>query len=139
MTKGVSPLVASVLLIAATMSIAGILAFWASTFTRTQVESFNNQTIVSACNFATFDVYTCSYDSSAQRILLSLNNNGQVDLKNLVGYVQYPDGNLTNITIGDSLPQNSLKQFYLNGVTSNYTKLIIKTNCPQLSKETPCK
>ena len=139
MTKGVSPLVASVLLIAATMSIAGILAFWASTFTRTQVESFNNQTIVSECNFATFDVYTCSYDSSAQRILLSLNNNGQVNLKNLVGYVQYADGNLTNITIGDSLPQNSLKQFYLNGVTSNYTKLIIKTNCPQLSKETPCK
>lgn len=139
MSKGVSPLVAAVLLIAATMSIAGILAFWASTFVRTQTASFENQTITSECNFATFDVYTCGYDSGASRILLSLNNNGQVNLKNLVAYVQYADGNLTQINMTDALPQNSLKQFYLNGVGSNFTKIIIRTQCPQISKETACR
>ena len=139
MSKGVSPLVAAVLLIAATMSIAGILAFWASTFVRTQTASFENQTITSECNFATFEVYTCTYDASASKVLLSLNNNGQITLKTLSAYVQYADGTLTQINITDSLPQNSLKQFYLNNVNSNYQKIIIRTHCPQLSKETACK
>jgi flagellin-like protein len=139
MSKGVSPLVASVLLIAATMSIAGILAFWASTFTKTSVESFNNQTITTACNYATFAVYTCAYDANNTRILISLNNNGQVDLKNLVAYVQYSDSSINPINISDTLPQNSLKQFYLNNVSSNFTKIQIRTQCPQLSEETVCR
>ncbi|MFH0711161.1 MAG: archaellin/type IV pilin N-terminal domain-containing protein [Candidatus Aenigmatarchaeota archaeon] len=139
MSKGVSPLVASVLLIAATMSIAGILAFWASNFARTQTAAFENQTIASECNFATFDVYTCSYDLANKKVLLSLNNNGQVNLKDLVAYFQYPNGNLTAFNITDPLPQNVLKQFYISGVTENYSKIIIRTQCSQLSRETACK
>lgn len=139
MSKGVSPLVASVLLIAATMSIAGILAFWASNFARSQTASFENQTIATECNFATFEFYTCSYDSSNSKILLSLNNNGQVNLKNLVAYVQYGDGSLVPINITDPLPQNSLKQFYLSNISSNYTNIIIKTNCVNLQRSSACK
>jgi len=139
MSKGVSPLVAAVLLIAATMSIAGILAFWASTFVRTQTASFENQTLTSECNFATFEVYTCTYDAGSSRISLALNNNGQVALKNLAAYVQYANDTLQQINMTDTLPQNSLKQFYLNDIGSNYSKIIIRTHCPQLSRETPCK
>ena len=38
--KAVSPLVAAVLLIAVTMTIAGMLAYWASGFVRQQTEPF---------------------------------------------------------------------------------------------------
>ena len=37
MTKGVSPLIASVLLIAVTMAIAGVMATWATQFTATKI------------------------------------------------------------------------------------------------------
>src|SRR3989338_4186507 len=39
--KGVSPLIATVLLIAVTMAIAGVMATWATTFTAGKVEEAN--------------------------------------------------------------------------------------------------
>ena len=57
-SKAVSPLVAAVLLIAVTMTIAGMLAYWASGFVRLQTETFSNQSVVSKCNFADFKVYS---------------------------------------------------------------------------------
>ena len=41
MAKGISPLVATVLLIAVTMTLAGIIAFWGSSFVRTSLPTEN--------------------------------------------------------------------------------------------------
>ncbi|MCD6435199.1 MAG: hypothetical protein J7L15_02245 [Clostridiales bacterium] len=41
--KGISPLIAAVLLIAVTMTIAGIMASWASSFVKTQIRTAQNQ------------------------------------------------------------------------------------------------
>jgi flagellin-like protein len=89
MRKGISPLVASVLLIAATMSIAGILAYWASSFVSKQTETFENQTVTSECNYADFKIYSCSYNSSSRRLTMILENTRDVTLKNLNVFIFY--------------------------------------------------
>ncbi|MEM7826997.1 MAG: archaellin/type IV pilin N-terminal domain-containing protein [Candidatus Aenigmatarchaeota archaeon] len=44
MLKGISPLIATVLLIALTMTIAGIIATWASSFTQVRLEEIKSNT-----------------------------------------------------------------------------------------------
>ncbi len=137
-TKAVSPLVAAVLLIAVTMTIAGMLAYWASGFVRQQTESFSNQTIVSRCNFADFKVYSCNYNDSAQKVNLILENFKTVELKNLTAFIIYPDS-ITTVNLNGSLPAGFIKSFPITGVTSSYSTINIKTECPELSVSASCR
>jgi len=139
MSKGFSPLVAVVLLIAVTMSITGIILLWSSSFVQTQTTSFQNTTLVGECKFATFEIDSCVYNFTSTDLTLSLNNNGQVDLKDLVFYVEYPDGTLDSVNSSENLPHNSLRKFFFSGVEANFSKIIVRTHCPQLSRETVCK
>ncbi|MBI4019077.1 MAG: hypothetical protein HY364_02390 [Candidatus Aenigmarchaeota archaeon] len=52
--KGISPLIAAVLLVAFTMSIAGLMAAWATTFTQTRLQSLDcaNAMDISQLTFA---------------------------------------------------------------------------------------
>ncbi len=58
---GISPLVAAVLLIAVTMTIAGLLAYWATSFVRTSLPETNRTE--AECRLADFSIYFCSYNS----------------------------------------------------------------------------
>ena len=138
MRKGISPLVAAVLLIGVTMTIAGILAYWAGSFVRSQVAAFENQTVTSECNFADFRIYACSYDSDSQKMTFILNNLRTVDLKNLTVFVINQDNTVTTIPLNDSLPGNSLKSFSIS-VSPNYKTITIKTHCPGVSVSSGCR
>lgn len=136
--KAVSPLVAAVLLIAVTMTIAGMLAYWASGFVRQQTETFSNQSVVSACNYADFKVYSCTYNPGTQRVNLILENIRTIELKNLTAFIIYPDTISTNVLNG-SLSAGFIKSFPITGVASDYSSINIKTECPDLSVSTPCR
>jgi flagellin-like protein len=53
MKKGISPLIAAVLLVAFTMSVAGLMAAWGTTFTQTNLESLecSNALEISSADF----------------------------------------------------------------------------------------
>jgi flagellin-like protein len=138
-SKAVSPLVAAVLLIAVTMTIAGMLAYWASGFVRLQTETFSNQSIVSKCNFADFKVYSCSYNSTSQRINLILENIRSIELHNLTAFVVYPDNTVSRFDLNGSLPSGFIKSFPISPVSSGYSSMNIKTECPELSVSATCK
>mgnify|MGYP001565135112 CR=1 FL=1 len=138
-SKAVSPLVAAVLLIAVTMTIAGMLAYWASGFVRLQTETFSNQSVVSKCNFADFKVYSCSYNSSSQRINLILENIKNIELKNLTAFVVYPDNTIAKFDLGGNLPSGFIKSFPISSVSPDYSSINIKTECPELSVSATCK
>ena len=139
MKKGISPLVAAVLLIAATMSIAGILSFWATSFVRTQTKQFENQTSSSECNFADFRIYQCVYNSSTQKVNLILENIKTVELKELKLYVEYSTGNVSSpISLNGTLPNGAIKPYVITDI-SNFTDIIVKTQCPELSVKDDCK
>lgn len=139
MYKAISPLVAAVLLIAVTMTIAGVLAYWASSFVRSQITLFENQTATSECNFGNFLVYLCSYNTNTSKINIILNNVGKIDLRDLVVYVIYQNNSISSFELNETLPSGGLKPFSLTGVSSDYSKISIKTYCPNVFAEVACR
>ncbi|MBI2547246.1 MAG: hypothetical protein HYW23_02255 [Candidatus Aenigmarchaeota archaeon] len=63
--KGISPIVASVLLIAITMTIAGVLAYWSSTFVSNTLPGENTTT--AQCRLAQFEFLLCNYNTIHKR------------------------------------------------------------------------
>lgn len=137
--KGISPLVAAVLLIAVTMTIAGMLAYWASSFVRTQTEQFENQTLTTECNFAGFKIYGCSYNSTSQEMTFILENFRSVTLRDLEAYIIYKNKTIANITLNGTLEAGTMRSFRITGVSPDYNSLIIKTHCPDVTAEGTCR
>ena len=78
--KGISPLIAAVLLIAFTMAVAGILTAWVTTFTQDtadQVGEDGEQTV--SCSFGGLSIYEAVHDED---LVVSVANTGTVDFTN---------------------------------------------------------
>ena len=138
MKKGISPLVAAVLLIAVTMTIAGMLAYWASSFVRTQTETFENQTVTGACNYANFRIYSCFYNQTSGKLNLILENIQTVELTDLRVNIIYPNASISTVKLNSSLGAGTLQGFSIDNIP-NFTKIVIKTQCPELSRESSCR
>lgn len=132
--KAISPIVAAVLLIAVTMTIAGVLAYWSSTFVERQLPEVETQ-----CKFANFIFESCSYNSSTQRINFILNNRRNIDLKNLTAYVSYPNNTVSSaIPLNATLLGNELKSFSISTIPSDFSSILIKTHCPEATASSTC-
>ncbi|MEM7825426.1 MAG: archaellin/type IV pilin N-terminal domain-containing protein [Candidatus Aenigmatarchaeota archaeon] len=144
MRKGLSPLVAAVLLIGATMVIATILTYWASNFIRSSLSGLENQTY-SQCIYADFKVYSCRIVNSTPtkgNITMILKNTMGVELRNLTATVFYSEASkepIKNYNIPDNvLPANNYKFFNIVDVDLPFNKLVITTNCPNVEAESSC-
>lgn len=137
MKKGISPLVAAVLLIAVTMTIAGMLAYWASSFVRTQTEMFENQTVTGRCRDANFKIYSCSYNQTSSKLNLILENIQTVELTDLKVNIIYPNASISTVDLNGSLSSGMLRAYNIDNIP-NFTKIVVKTQCPELSKESSC-
>ncbi len=85
--KGISPLVAAILLIAFTVAIAGILATWADKFTKGKLAEIEPST---AC-LGALDINSVSF--SGGTISARMRNLGRnVNLSNFVTTLEYSDG-----------------------------------------------
>lgn len=131
MRKGISPLVAAVILIAATMSIAGILSFWASGFVKTRLGEAGNVTVESSCLGAEFKLHSGSYDN--ETLTLIVDNIRPVDLVLESLYLFYPDKPMIPKSLNNTiLKGNEIKQIQITDVDTNFTSAKIKTNCPEV-------
>ncbi len=134
--KGISPIVATVLLIAVTMTVAGVLAYWSSSFVTTGLPSENITT--SECRLAQFEFLNCVYNSTGSYVIFSVNNVRSKDL-NLTAFLQYNNGTVGNgVVLNTTLSGSSIRSYALNGVSSDFSTLLVKTNCPELSRSTSC-
>lgn len=138
--KGISPLIAAVLLIAVTMTIAGLLAFWASTFVRERVEAWGEE----ECLLANFRVYSCD-NVGWDNVTMILENLKNVELKNITAYIIYENktvsGAITNLQPDNTLPIiPSIKSFTFNNPEPGvaWKEITIKTHCPELSVKNDC-
>jgi flagellin-like protein len=127
--KGISPLVAVIMLIAFTLIVAGILAGWATQFAQTQRRA------VEHCVNARVLLMKGVYDSPAQTLSLVLYNFGEVDLEltTLLSYANtslHPDiietySSKLNVTSG------STKTYVLQNVSTDLTDVTVRSNrCP---------
>ena len=147
MKKGISPLVAAVLLIAATMSIAGILAYWAASYVRERTTAMGNETyMLGRCSGANFGIYSRQFRNSTPA-----NNVGNltITLENKATYTVYitgvtfiwPDGSVdaktVNVTLSATPPIVSFTVGN-NDIFKNCTTYRVSTDCPNLYKDEGC-
>lgn len=137
MRKGISPLIATVLLIAATMSIAGILAYWASNFVGTALPPANSSQ--TTCQFAGFQFSSCAYANNT--ISFVLYNFRTISLNGLTATVfdmnNFPAWN--NVTLNGTLGAGQFGGYSVNGIPSNFTKIVVTTSmCPNVLQENTC-
>ncbi len=82
--KGVSPLIAAVLLIAFTMAVAAILTAWVTTFTQEQTAQVGNQSEqVISCSGGVIDILDTNHDSENDELYITIANVGNVDFSNV--------------------------------------------------------
>lgn len=132
MTKGISPLVAAVILIAVTMTIAGILSFWATSFVQKGLPEVENTTQQTICLGAKFRVYSGSYNSTSQGLALILENQRNVDLTLDKLYIFYPNNRLETYQLSGILANNELKPINVSNIEDGFEYGQIRTNCPEV-------
>lgn len=134
MRKGLSPIVAAVILIAATMSIAGILTFWTSGFVSKKLSESSNTTGDTSCLGAEFKLHPSS-SYKTPYLYLRLDNIRSVDLKLMNLYVFDSSNKMTTHSLNSTLLRgNEIKPLEppIN-VGPNLVSGEIKTNCPEVS------
>jgi len=132
--KGISPLIASVLLIAFTMAIAGIMATWATTFSTERLASAEE----TAQCIGVLDISSLAYNNGT--ISVKIRNVGEIrNLTGLRATIEYADTSknkeyiLKSYNVTDPLSSASTTWFTVD--TGVYTKPeqigIIASNCPK--------
>ena len=136
--KGISPLIAAVLLIATTMTLAGVLAWWASSYVKSNIPALNETQ--QACKSSDFSIYQCSYTASSSQVTVVLNNIRSMSLGNLNAFVFDASGAPSNaIPLSGTIAPGSFKSYVIDGVPSNFTRIAITSPmCPELSHSDAC-
>ena len=132
--KGLSPLLAAVILIAATMTIAGILAFWVSSFVQTELKEAEEASITGGteCFRAHFELRSeSSYKDN--KLYLMLDNKRSLDLYLTNLFLIYPDNNVVSKSLNETLKGNEIKVTIVPDVNPNFLTGEIKTQCPDVS------
>ena len=131
--KGVSPLISTILLIAFTISVAGIISVWLTTFARTSSEIVSsestNQLICSYGGIALSDVrYSGGWLSG------EIENTRTIALGNLTLQTSYTDSTSQTDKLYVSLMPREIYNFNIS-ISSNYDKLRVTTNCSSIYDE----
>jgi len=134
-SKGISPLIAAVLLIAFTITIATFLASWSTTFTRSKTEEFSRtgEEITAECQYARLVVENAVYDSSNGKITAVVWNMGKTDLSDFQFNIYYSDVNITKETPSNyniTLKNGDFATFVVNATTAPQKIQVRSLLCP---------
>jgi flagellin-like protein len=132
--KGISPLVATVLLIGVTMAIAGLLAVFGQNLVSEQLSASLDEPVAGECGFGNFVVDRCSYNSTSQAMILVLHNVGTVNLNNISASIDYGT-NITNTPVLGALASGSRVAFTASGIQQGFSKVVVLTSCVNVYKE----
>jgi flagellin-like protein len=94
MRKGISPLIAVIMLIAFTMIVAGILAGWATTFVTQQREELQ------FCAKAQLLIQNANYNDTTKNLTIALFNTGDVPLRGFVARLTYANNTVASYRPG---------------------------------------
>lgn len=138
--KGLSPLVAAVMLIVVTMTIAALLAFWASQYVLTSLPEQNQTQMEAECRFAGFNIFDCIYRNSTDSINLILENTEGTELRDMRVYLIFPNGTVSEPrTLPGALSSDaSLKSYVIDDVYDSFSRLRVTTHCPRVIEDKSC-
>lgn len=125
--KGISPILASVLLLAVTISVAGIFSGWAPNIANTVTGEAENQTTHRLdCNKASAQLISATYNSSGNNdVDITLRNDGREDLEQLILAAFDENDSLMKQEANVSLNKGELGNDSISSVSSepSYIKL----------------
>lgn len=141
--KGISPLIATVLLIAFTVAVAGIVNLWLTSFTRTSSETVSSQaTTELICSYGGLSLGGLKYSSSTGNMSGDIENTGTIALGNITLQIIYTNATTNKIHLclyGTRVESCSVSTFstvarekYSFNVSaggSNYDKIRVISNC----------
>ena len=143
--KGLSPLVATVLLIAFTVGVGGLISVWITGFTQTSSKIVSNEgekQII--CSNGAVDLTNLRYCSSTNNISGIIKNNGRIALGNITLQTVFTNGSVVSHALNDTgtgaassgnylaLKPGQLFSFNVSiggGSSGVYDRLWIYTNC----------
>ncbi len=139
--KGLSPLVSTILLIALTVSTAGIVTTWLTTLAKEQTASIGNKTTTAIdCTSANIDIKDVYIDMSANMSRVIVWNSGQINIDIMSASVLSKMGE--NATLNTTLPMRlsagamtTIKFNISSSINSmeNFSQAIVSTNCVGIS------
>ena len=140
MKKGVSPLIATVLLIAFTVAVAGVISIWITGFASESTETVTNQTDIELyCSNGGVGVSDLRYCNSYLAGIIQ--NTGLVDLSGITAQVTFQNatpaqtiyleqnGSATTNSSKMVLSPRQIASFNITIGGSNYHRIHIYTNC----------
>lgn len=91
--KGISPLIASVLLIAFTVAVAGIISGWLQGFTRSTTSTVTSQSNTElVCSYAGISLSSLKHSSTDLTLSGRIENTGQVGLGSIILQIFFTSG-----------------------------------------------
>ena len=134
--KGISPLIAAVLLIAFTMSVAAMLTAWVTTFTEERTSSVSNRSEqVFQCSYGGLSIYDAIYHSDSNETDITVANTGTFDFKNVTVHVFDDGGSVINKGYIDTLSTADVKTISIDTDVETKPARVraISKNCPKVS------
>lgn len=107
MRKGISPIIASVLLLAVALAVVGIFSGWAPNLAQTVTESTENDTEHQLdCNKGSIEIVSATFYSSQTE--LAVRNSGRIDLNNLTSVAFNSEDSILGQNLSLSLNQGEI-------------------------------
>ena len=141
--KGISPLIATVMLIAITVIIATIQSGWLTSFTKTQQDTIENRSSeIVDCTSADVTIEDVYLDFTTNVSRVHIRNTGQVNSLGVVSVLlltrtgdQMPVVTNMNSISALSKGQQIRIDFNITNLTacSNFSKVTVSTTCPTIS------
>ncbi|MBI4015058.1 MAG: hypothetical protein HY365_03850 [Candidatus Aenigmarchaeota archaeon] len=133
--KGISPLIASVLLLAITFTLATVLSPWALTLVRKDTQTLSNKSSsVTECNVVTIENVYLDFQNNVSRMYVLAKGDAQVVSASILNKkgVNMALANASQLPLDMSRGQRALITFNLTSALpacANYSKSVITTNC----------
>lgn len=146
--KGISALIATVLLIAFTVGTAGIISVWLTSFTKEQTGTIGNQASNSViCSYGGINLRSLTFNGTTGLLNGSVENTGTVALGNVSLQILYTNSSdqknplckvgsqAVNCTTANlTLSPREMSSFSV-AIGSNYDKIRTYTNCSSVYDE----
>jgi len=127
--KGISPVIAIVLLIAFTVSVAGILSIWLMGFATTSTGLIEEEaTRELICSYGGISLSDLKFCSTNDRLAGKSENTGTINIGNITIQIIYTNGTTQKSETGAELLPREIYQFNIS-TNSNYDKIRVITNC----------
>jgi len=138
--KGVSPLVASVLLIAFAIAVAGLYSGWITSFTKTTTEEVQKQSEKRVtCSYGGIALDDVKYNRTTGNMSGTVENTDLISLGNIDFEIFYANASREKLDLNMNLEpgeKNTFNRQLLDmNITNNYDKIRVITNCSNVYDE----